>query len=241
MQTAEHYVYLHRRMTDGAIFYVGKGKGRRAWSANGRNRQWQFVQRKHGYKVQIVKRDMSEPCALTFERILISILGRPLLVNSVDGGGGTTGWRHSEETKMRIGAFNKGKKASRKALETLDRFRSQPRTDEWRSNMSIAAKARTEGRSRSVETRAKISASHIGMKPSRETLEKMRAAHLGKSGRLSPSYDHTIRAFEHSIHGTFTGTRGDFISAFGLRSSCVSTLINGKQKTVKGWRIVCPI
>lgn len=236
MAAAEHYVYFHRRATDDAIFYVGKGKGRRAWSASGRNRQWQFVQRKHGYKVQIVKSDMSEPCALTLERILIFGLGRPLLVNSVDGGGGTTGWRHSEETKMRIGAFNKGKKASLKALEALDRFRFQPRTAEWRSNMSAAAKAR-KGRAHSAETRAKIAASHIGIKPSRETLEKMRASHLGKVGRLSPSYDHATRVFEHPTRGTFTGTRGDFICAFGLGNSCVSMLIQGKRKTVKGWRV----
>jgi hypothetical protein len=196
------------------------------------------VQKKHGHGVQIIKDRMHEPCALAMERIIIFHIGRPSLVNLVDGGGGTTGWRHSEDTKKRIGAFNKGKKATQKALDALDRFRFQPRTEAWRANMSVAAKARTANRTRSPETRAKIAASHIGMRPSPETLEKLRVSHLGKCGRLNSSYDHTIRTFEHPTHGIFIGTQGDLIATYNLGSSCVSSVIHGKQKTVKGWRIV---
>lgn len=39
--TVEFYVYLHRRATDGRVFCVGKGHGKRAWRTEGRNPKWQ--------------------------------------------------------------------------------------------------------------------------------------------------------------------------------------------------------
>jgi hypothetical protein len=70
-----HYVYLHRKASDNAVFYVGKGKGRRAWSSSSRNKHWQATAAKNGFVVQIVKDALSEPCALTLERIVIARFG----------------------------------------------------------------------------------------------------------------------------------------------------------------------
>lgn len=232
------YVYAHHRDSDGRLFYIGKGKDRRAWARAGRNRQWSFVERKHGFRATIIRGDMLEACALTFERIAISANRSVGLANCVDGGGGTTGWRHSPETKARIGAYWKGRKLTPAMRAALDKANTERVfTDEVRAKMSAAAKVRTRA-PHSDETRAKIAAAHRGMKASDQARLNMSRAKIGKAvGRESSSYDHTIRHFENANGETFTGTRADFIQQFGLRPSCVSTLISGKQKTVKGWRL----
>ena len=35
-----YYVYVHRRNDTNEVFYVGKGKNRRAYSKTGRNQHW---------------------------------------------------------------------------------------------------------------------------------------------------------------------------------------------------------
>lgn len=199
-----HYTYVHRRATDGRVFYVGKGKGRRAWSTDRKNIHWRRVQAKHGFSVQIVLDRVHEPCALTMEKILISAIGRGNLTNLTDGGEGATGYFPPEHVRKKMSLAKKGK----------------PRgpTPEW--------------------VREKIRQSHIGLRPTNEALRNMSLAKIGKSlGRSSPSYDHTVRSFQHRDGYLFTGTRGDFIKEFQLADGCVSNLMSGKRKTVKGWKI----
>lgn len=87
------YVYLHRRKTDGLIFYVGKGTKYRAYYGFRRSPWWSNVSSKHGFTCEILKSGMSECCAFSLERILIAkyrSLGHPL-VNLTDGGDGVSG------------------------------------------------------------------------------------------------------------------------------------------------------
>lgn len=86
------YVYVHRRATDGSIFYVGKGSGPRRFKVGyGRNVYWQRVAKKHGWMHEKVLSHIPEPCAFSFERILICIT--PNLTNLSDGGGGASGYK----------------------------------------------------------------------------------------------------------------------------------------------------
>lgn len=234
-----HYVYIHRRASNHTPFYVGKGAGRRAWGLQGRNPWWRRTVEKHGYEVEIVRAGLSESCAFSLERALIFALKGRGIVNLVDGGGGTSGWKHSPETKARIGAFHKGRQLTERMRAALEASRqNMVFTPIHRARMSAARRGRKFG-SRSPETCAKISASHIGMRPSAETLQKMSAAKKGHGvGKNSPSYDHTVRVFVHPTHGEFVGTRGDLILAYGLGPSDMSALLNGNRKSVKGWRVL---
>lgn len=95
-----YYVYFHVRSSDGRVFYVGKGKGKRAWSIQGRSDWWFRVKKKHGIEIVIKKEGMSESCAMTLEKVLINTLrksGNPL-VNITDGGQGLSGHTHSKES-----------------------------------------------------------------------------------------------------------------------------------------------
>lgn len=198
-----HYTYVHRRASDGSVFYVGKGKNRRAWSKDRKNRHWHNIVNKHGLVVEVVKDGMPEACALALERIFISIIGRENLTNLTDGGEGGTGYRPPPETRAKMSAAKKGK----------------PRgpVPQW--------------------VRDKISASHMGLKPTKEALENMSKAKKGRFlGRESPSYKHEILRFEHIDGSIFEGTRGDFILQYGMANGCVSSVISGRQKTVRGWK-----
>lgn len=101
------YVYIHRRLTDGLVMHVGKGKGRSAWSRSGRNQYWRNTGAKHGVLVEIFKDGLSEQCALTLEKIAIfhyRALGHPL-TNMTNGGEGTSGYNRprsdAEREKLR--------------------------------------------------------------------------------------------------------------------------------------------
>ena len=233
----EHYVYAHRRASDGKVFYVGKGKDRRAWASYGRNRLWKFIAGKHGFVPLIVKDGLPEHCALSLERIVIAVNKGEGLANFTDGGGGITGWQHSEETRRLIGQHSKTRPVTPKMLAALD-SRGRKATPAQIEKMRAAKLGKKHG-PMPAERRAKIAASHIGIRPSAETLRKMSLAKIGKAvGRDSPSYDHTERHWRNVDGREFAGTRGDFIRQFGLRDGCVSVVINGKQKSVKGWSLV---
>lgn len=233
---ARHYVYVHRRLSDLTVFYVGKGVGRRAWGSSGRNAWWKRVTARHGRSVQIVKDGLSEPCALALERAAIHILGKRSLVNLVDGGGGTAGWKHSDETKARIGSYHRGRPKGAAAIEaTRLHHLGRSLTPEHRLKLSAAKAGRSRGPLPEA-VKLKIAASHTGLRPSAETLRKMSEAKVGRSvGRDSPTYDHTERTFSHPEHGRFVGTRADLIAQHSLSAGCISSLINGKRKSVKGW------
>lgn len=96
------YVYVHRKNTDGSVFYVGKGKDCRAWAKHGRNVYWKRIVAKHGFTVHIIVNKINEICALSIECALIKFYGRNNLCNLTDGGEGVSGLRHSEETKEKL-------------------------------------------------------------------------------------------------------------------------------------------
>lgn len=85
----DFYVYVHKRKDTGEPFYVGKGRGDRAWSSENRTSGWRKIVAISGRTVEVVMRDMSEDAALSFEKMLISALSiRFRLVNKNKGGGG---------------------------------------------------------------------------------------------------------------------------------------------------------
>lgn len=100
----QYYTYLHRRNDTNEIFYVGKGTKRRAWSKQMRNRWWHHIANAHGYNVEVCAYWETEKEAYDHEEFLHECFEdlKCKLVNAVKGGGGITGWNHSDETRIKM-------------------------------------------------------------------------------------------------------------------------------------------
>ncbi len=55
-----YYIYFHINPLKNEIFYVGKGKGNRAYDKNNRNRFWKNIVKKYGYIVNIIEDNLNE-------------------------------------------------------------------------------------------------------------------------------------------------------------------------------------
>lgn len=106
------YVYLHRRATDGTVFYVGKGKGRRAWERYGRNDWWKNVFYKNGAILEILYQDLEEFEAFRLEEIVIKNyeMNGANLCNMTSGGEGASGAVPSYKTRIKISRASGGRK-----------------------------------------------------------------------------------------------------------------------------------
>lgn len=118
----DFFVYLHRRASNGKVFYVGKGTRYRHKSKWNRSQHWHNIVKKHGYTIEIVQGGMQEWWAFELEKDLILKYKDHGLCNRTDGGEGASGVVPSEETKQK-----------RRIL-----FQSES----WRKNLSNKAKER---------------------------------------------------------------------------------------------------
>lgn len=175
--TSDFYVYLHRRASDGSVFYVGKGSRKRAWERSSRNAHWRNIVAKHGLVVELAATGLQEWYALELESEMIFRLGRQTLCNLTDGGDGISGHVHSDETRARLRELNTGKtlapEARRKISEALA---GRPRDEATRLKIGETQK----GTRKSPEHRAKLSAANAGKTQSESAREKRRAALKGR-------------------------------------------------------------
>lgn len=99
----EYYVYAWYRATNNTPFYVGKGTGCRYLNINGRTKYFKNVHNKHGGYVRKIAEGLTETQALELEiETIRDWKGKYNLVNLTEGGEGTRGLKHSEETKRKL-------------------------------------------------------------------------------------------------------------------------------------------
>lgn len=169
------YVYEHWRLDRDECFYVGKGKGGRAYSRGGRNSHWNNIVAKlerigSGYEVKLVKTGLTEPESFSLEKERIVFWkDRVDLCNKTDGGDGVSGLVMSDYSRQKMSEKAKGRPGN---ITMLGRKHS----DETRAKMSAAHK----GKQKSAEHAAKVGASHKGRKLSENHIEKLSVAHKGK-------------------------------------------------------------
>ena len=113
MSTADSrrfYVYIHRREDNNAIFYVGKGSVNRAYNKSTRNRHWKCIEQACGRVVELIESFETEEEAFQHELFLICSLKvfGVKLANVVEGGGGTTGWKHTIQARDSMSSKRKG-------------------------------------------------------------------------------------------------------------------------------------
>lgn len=182
------FTYVYYDPSRNEPIYVGKGKDDRYFHHISRTDKHPLTHRlqymkNHDIEVQIqISRLMSEAEANEKEKCLIASIGRkdqgqgPLL-NLTDGGEGSSGYRHTEESRTKMSANSKNK------------------TAEYKANMSAAHKGRKNG-PRSAECRAKISENR---KLPRVPLSEITKAKLSIKAKLAWEKKKALK--EESLNG----------------------------------------
>ena len=106
-------VYRHIRLDKNQPFYIGIGNEKsRAYDKKSRTNWWKNIAKK-GYEVEILFEDIDFEEAIKKEIEFVALYGRKnnktgILVNLTDGGQGTIGYKHTEESieKCRTAAKN---------------------------------------------------------------------------------------------------------------------------------------
>lgn len=195
------YIYIHVKPHNGEIFYVGKGRNKRAYSKSYRNTFWHNIVQKHSFDVFILENNLTEQEAFELEMKYIKRVGRRdlktgTLVNMSDGGEGNAGRIFSDEHRKKMSEAKKGRKGPKHSEETKKKIAESKKgnkcakgykhTDEAKKKMSAAHK----GRKHSDETKKKISETQTGMKRSEEFKRKISKLHKGK--KLSDEHKQKI-------------------------------------------------
>jgi hypothetical protein len=126
----QYYVYTHLNPLTKEIFYVGIGKGNRAWNRwAGRNKFWDNYVNKYGFEIEIVAENLTRNQAGKIEIELIAHLGRrqideggTLVNRSLGGDGGSGGYTHTEEWKRQHSERQIGKKKKPLSKEAKEKI-----------------------------------------------------------------------------------------------------------------------
>ena len=143
------YTYAYLR-EDRTPYYIGKGEGKRIYKKG----KGEINLPKDKTRIIFLKQNLTEEEAFKHEIYMIAVFGRKdlgtgILRNLTNGGEGSSGYKHTEESLLKISNINKGRKIN----------------EETRKRMSIAQKGRTF----SDESRKRMSESSKGKRHSEET------------------------------------------------------------------------
>lgn len=242
------YVYIHRRLSDNKPFYVGKGKGNRAFSSSGRNSYWKNTKDKHGFSVELVFENLSEEEAFQCEKDTITefrYFGYPL-TNMTDGGEGLSGVKQSAETIHKRVLKNTGKKRTEATKSLISNaLKGKVMSAETRSRLSEINK----GRLRSEEAVNKTAKANTGQKRSSDTkllmsaLAKQRAIDQNLSDKMSgannPAASKLIHKFLNIVTGEiFIGTRIELCDKFNINPGTLRNLFGNKRKSAANWSLL---
>lgn len=219
IMTKDFYVYLHRRKTDNIVFYVGKGRGRRAHYLIERNDHWTKTFKKHGCIVEIVHENISEQDAFDIEKKLIEQYKTDKLCNKTDGGEGISGYKFTESQKKNLSESHK----------------SHAVTDDVKKRISQSLKGRVNPPHVRAFHRERMKGNTIGALRviTAELRAKLREANKGEKSHTA---DKTVYKFKHKDGRLFEGTRYELKEKHG---DCVRALFYTKpNKSVYGWSLV---
>lgn len=188
-----YYVYVHSRLSTGAPFYVGKGRGSRVFNCSGRSDHWKRVVKKDGGRyANVVFETPDEELAFLVEIELIDKYRRhgAALINKTDGGEGMSGYRMTPEQRANQSRAKRGHKFNVGRKDTEESRANKRAAQQARAaaggfaKLSDAHKQKiAEGLSK-PETKERMRLASLGKKASAETRAKLSAIHKGRQHTL---------------------------------------------------------
>jgi hypothetical protein len=180
------YTYAYLR-EDRTPYYIGKGTGRRIYSANRKG----LKPPKDKSRIIFLKQNLTEQEAFKHEIYMIAVFGRKdlgtgILHNRTNGGEGASGrvvhsrfgYTLSKETRRKISEANKGRIHLEETKEKISTAKKgKTLSEEHKRKISEAA----QGQTHSEETRRKISEANKGHTVSEETRKKISEAKKGRT------------------------------------------------------------
>lgn len=205
----QFFVYVHKKESDGTIFYVGKGTKLRWCNIYSRSLHWKNTARKHGVYCDIVATSLTAQEALILEKKLIESYGRQdmgtgSLVNMTAGGEGVVDYVFTEEHRQKLAITSTGRKHTEEFKAMVSRIHT--------------------GKVVSEETRKKQSDYRTGRRLSDEQKLKLR----GKVNSLS-------RQVMCVQTGVVYSSVTNAARATGSDGSSITKVCKGKKKTHKGF------
>jgi len=180
----EYYTYAYLR-EDRTPYYIGKGRGDRAFSSNRT-----INKPKDQSRIIFLKQNLTEEEAFRHEVYMIAVLGRKdlgtgILHNRTNGGEGSSGAIRSEETRRILSEKNKGKKQSEETIrKRSEANKGKKRSEETRRKLSEIKKGKKhseEHRRKNSEARKGKNNHNYGKSPSEETRRKLSEAKKGNN------------------------------------------------------------
>ena len=176
------YAYLRK---DGTPYYIGKGTGKRAYQKHN------LFNPPPKERIIFLKQNLTEEEAFKHEIYMIAVFGRKdlrtgILRNKTDGGDGSSGFVHSEESKRKMSEKGKGKFSGKNnpmygvSLKGENHhFYGKSHTKETKIKMSEKRKGK-KPYDMTDESRRKMSEAKKNKPLSKEHIENMSKARRGR-------------------------------------------------------------
>jgi hypothetical protein len=229
------YTYAHLK-PDNSVFYIGKGRGRRAWAKDNRNPHWRHIVAKHGeHKVEVLAQWPTEQEAFEHEKFLIWCF-RDMgfsMANVTDGGEGPSGYRHTAETKAKLSLHHKhfhnlpeqkAKNSARNKLKMQD-----PEHKERVRAGAVAHMAKSENRERSR---------HAALEQTKKPEFKIRQSALALARMQKPEYRLLMAKSCMCVEtGQIFQSQAEAAKWVGehARPQTICRVVSGQRKTAYGY------
>ena len=222
------YVYVHRRKTDGRVFYVGKGCGGRANNTTHRSVLWKRVYKKHGMTIGYAARNIPEVCALSLEMAIIAAHGRKNLTNLSDGGEGVSNPSQSQRIKKSIAFSGLNNPAYDGKVYSF-----------W--NEKYGTILATKQKMRTIFGIGSSALSRVEKGTSISAKGWMLSTNKGKTAGVkcgpNNSTKKTIETYRNISGDTWTGNPHEFSKVYNLNKTNVYKMRTGRKTPYKGWAL----